>query len=353
MPRAAVALVLIGALVSAAVAAGVTLTILQLQSRTNPQVVNLGSKVTLTEDSAVQQVATRALPAVVSIVTDERGQSYGSGFTVTTDGYIVTNLAVVANSGTLTVLLPNDSHRRDARIVDFDCQTGVAVLKVDQVSNLPTLTFGDSSQLRIGQTVVALGGPYGTLAFAKGEVGSLHRATTIAGNVPRSSATYADTLQTDAVVDTGNSGGPVLNVAGQVVGISVALLNGGQQSSFALASNDVQPAVQQIVQGGQLVVPDLGVETQDLSVEDAALRGLPVGSLVTAVTAGSPAEAAGLRVGDVITQLDDNRLDAGHPLTQVLRAHYRPDQRATVTFTRGSGSISTQATLRGVHPPCR
>lgn len=351
-PFALVALILVCALVSGAVAAGVTVGVLHFQSRTNSREVNLGSRVSLTEDSATQQVAARALPAVVSIVTDEHGDSYGSGFLVTTDGYLVTNVAVVAGSSALTVLIPNEGRRRDARLVDFDCETGVAVLKIDQVSNLPTLSFGDSSQLKIGQALVALGGPFGSgRQEVRGIVSALHRSVA-ATAVARAPAYYADTVQTDADITAAGSGGPVLNVGGQVVGIGFASPGGSGSPAFALSSNSVQPVVEQIVQTGQLVVADLGVATLDLSPEDAAVRGLPVGSLVLRVAPGSPAEQAGIRAGDVITQIDDNRLDAAHPLSQVLRQHYRSSQRAVVSTARGGSSSQVQVTLGGGHPAC-
>lgn len=349
---ALVASTLVAAIVSGAVAAGVTLGVLHLQARTNPQEVNLGSNVTVTEDSAAQQVATKALPAVVSVVTDENGRSFGSGFLITSDGYIVTSVGVVANSGTLTVVLAGDTHRHDARIVDFDCQTGMAVLKVEQVSGLPTLLFGDSSQLKVGQTVVALGGPFGNgSVFAKGAVNALHRTQSVAGAVPRGSGFYSDAIETDAAIDSSSSGGPLVNLGGQVVGVAVAS-GAATAPGFAISSNSVQTEVEQVVTTGQLVVADLGVESTDLSQEDAAIRGLPAGSLVTAVSSASPAEASGVKAGDVITQLDDNVVNAAHPLDQVLRVRYRPAQRPTVTYVRGGSTNQVEVTLKGGHPRC-
>lgn len=350
--RTVLALVLATALVSATVAAGVSYGVLRLQSRTNPQDLNLGSRVQLTEDSAVAQVTARALPAVVSVVTDERGQSYGSGFLVTSDGFIATSVGVVASSATLSVFLPGEARRRDARIVDYDCAIGVAVLKIDGVSNLPTLSFADSSQLKVGQEVIALGGPYGDDLASKGIVSALHRTTPVAGTVPRGPDAYSDTIESDARTGTANAGGPLLNVGGQVVGMNVAP-GTGNLGTFALSSNSVQPDVQQIVQSGQLEVADMGVETDDLSPEQASLRGLPVGSLVVTVAAGSPAGASGLKAGDVITAVDDNKLDAGHPLLQLLRARYKPGQRAVVSYTRGASSSQLEMTLRSERPVCR
>jgi len=137
-----------GLLVAALVAAGVTLAILSLQARTNTQQVNLRNGVTISEDSAIITAAGKAKPAVVSIVTQHQPSLVrGSGYLATTDGYIVTNINVIAGSSGLTVLIPGDSKAHDARLVDYDCQTGVAVIKIDKVSGLPTLGFADPTAL--------------------------------------------------------------------------------------------------------------------------------------------------------------------------------------------------------------
>jgi len=148
-----------GLLVTALVAAGVTLLILRLESRTNPQQVNLRPGVTLTEDSAIVQAAAKARPAVVSVVTQQQPAVVrGSGYLATSDGYIVTNINVIAGANGMTVLIPGDATARDARLVDYDCQTGVAVIKIDKVSGLPTLAFADPTALVQGQVIVAVGG---------------------------------------------------------------------------------------------------------------------------------------------------------------------------------------------------
>src|SRR5215471_18243241 len=166
---------LVAAVVGGAVAAGVTIFVMHQQSRTNPQGVSLGSNVTIKEEDATTTVARNAQPAVVSIVTDSASLTHGSGFLVTTDGYIVTNVGVVANAQTLAVLLSSDNKRHDARLVDYDCTTGVAVLKVDQVSNLPTLALDTSSSLAAGQTVIVVpGGLGGGHGVTRGVIGSLH-----------------------------------------------------------------------------------------------------------------------------------------------------------------------------------
>src|SRR5579872_2832446 len=134
-----IAAIAAGLVVTALVATGVTLTVLHFQSRTNAQQVNLQPGVTIAEDSAIVQAAAKAKPAVVSVVTQQQPSTLvrGSGYLATSDGYIVTNINVIAGSSGMTVLVPNDSKPHDARLVDYDCQTGVAVIKIDKVSGLP------------------------------------------------------------------------------------------------------------------------------------------------------------------------------------------------------------------------
>jgi putative serine protease PepD len=353
-PSALVASVVVAALVGGAVAAGVTLGVIHLQSRTNPQNVSLGSNVTIREEDATTGVARNAQPAVVSIVTDPSSLSHGSGFLVTTDGYIVTNVGVVANAQSLAVVISGDSRRRDARLVDYDCTTGVAVLKVDQVSNLPTLSLDTSDSLSTGQTVIVVPG---TLAdrqgVTRGVIGAVHGMVPITVSWGPGSTQMSNVIQTDAQVDAGASGAPLLNVGGQVIGVTMAATNQGQPTSFALAAADLQPEIEQIVQTGGLVVPSLGAATVDVSTSAALVRGGAAGARIDTVTAGGPADRAGLRTGDVITQLDDQRLDDAHPLAQVLRARFKPDQRVTVTYSRGGSSGQVQLSLLGEHPACR
>jgi len=350
----AILLVVAGLLVTALVAAGVTLAVLQVQSPTKPQQVNLRSGVTLTEDSAIVQAAARARPAVVSVVTQEQpALSRGSGYLATSDGYIVTNIGVIAGAGGMTVLVPGDGKAHEARLVDYDCQTGVAVLKIDKVSGLPTLAFADPNALGQGQVIVAVGGPFDGSAVTPGYVSAMHRVVSI----PNPSSTtrpleLSDIVQTSARINAGTSGGPLLNVQGQVIGIAMEAQPASGLSGFGLNVADIQDVVQQILQSGQVVVPSLGVTSTELSPEMASLYGLPAGSQLVTLEKGGPAATAGLQPGDVITQLDDVKLDAAHPLSLVLRSRFHPNQRVAVTYARSGTSVQAQLTLTGQHPSC-
>ncbi len=338
-------------LLAAVVASGVTLTILRQQARTNPQSVDIRSGVTITEDSAIVQAATRARPAVVSIVTAQQPDvSAGSGYLVTSDGYIVTSVGVLAGATSMTVLVPSDARLHEARLIDYDCATGVAVVKIDNVSSLPTLAFGDPSAVVAGQVFVAVAGPLQGGAVTRGIVSALHRPASMANpSAPDRTVLLSDTLQTDAVIDAGTGGGPVLNVGGQVIG--VAMPGAAGEDGYALNAADIQDDVQQILQTGQVMVPSLGMSTVDIG-EIGALKQLPEGAQIDTITDGGPAAIAGLAIGDVITQLDEVKVDSAHPLSLLLRSQFHVNQRVTVTYTRAGSSSQVQLTLVGQHPTC-
>ena len=349
-----IALVAAGLLVTALVAAGVTLAVLQLQSRTNTQQVNLRPGVTISEDSAIVQAAASARPAVVSVVTQQTPTlSGGSGYLATTDGYIVTNIDVIAGAGAMTVLVPGDATAHQARLVDYDCQTGVAVIKIDKVSGLPTLAFADPTALVQGQLIVAVGGPVEGGAVTPGYVSAMHQVVSLANpSSPLHPLELSDTILTNSVINAGTAGGPILNVGGQVVGIAMQSQPSTETNGFALNVADVQDDVQQILQTGQVIVSSLGANGTELNPQLASLSGLPAGSQLVSLDSGGPAATAGLRPGDVVTQLDDVKLDAAHPLRLLLRSRFHPNQRVTVTYSRGGVSSQVQLTLIGQHPTC-
>lgn len=341
-----------GLIVTVLVATGVTLAVLRTQSRTNNQQVELQPGITITENSAIVAAASKARPAVVSIVTQQTPTIVtGSGYLATSDGFIVTNINVVAGANGMTVLIAGDSNTHDARLVDYDCQTGVAVIKIDKVSGLPTLGFADPNALVQGQVIVAVGGPVAGGAVTPAYVSAVHRLSSESDPVNLGhTLQFSDTIETSAPIDGGTSGGPLLNVGSQVVGIAVE--SSTSRTGFGLNVADIQDDVQQILQTGQVTVASLGASTTDITPEQAALTGIPEGSQVAATDKGGPAAAAGLLPGDVITQIDDVRLDAAHPLTLLLRSRFHANQRVTVTYSRGGVSTQAELTLTGRHPTC-
>src|SRR5438270_9644887 len=273
-----IAAVAAGLVVTILVATSVTLAVLQYQARTNNQQVNLRNGVTLSQDSAIVQAAAKARPAVVSIVTQRQPTIVdGSGYLATSDGYIVTNINVIAGASGMTVLVPGDAKPHDARLVDYDCQTGVAVIKIDKVSGLPTLGFADPTALVQGQRIVAVGGPVEGNAVTPGYVSAMHRVTSANDpvNLGRT-LQFSDTIQTNAAIDGGMSGGPLLNVGSQVIG--VAMESPSSLSGFGLNVADIVDDVQQILSTGQVMVSSLGATTADVTAENAALNGRAEGS---------------------------------------------------------------------------
>ena len=348
-----IAAVVAGLLVVALVSAGVSIAVLRYQARTNPQQIDLRG-VTISEDSAIVKAAARATPAIVSVVTQQPPtEARGSGYLATSDGYVITNTDVISGASGMTVLIPGDAKPHDARLVDYDCQTGVAVLKVDGVRALPTLAFADPNALVQGQVVVAVSGPFDGSAITPAHVSAVHRLvatveTTGGGRIVQ----YSDTIQISATIDRGTAGGPLLNVGGQVIGIAMQT-PASSRGGFGLNVAEIVDEVQQILSTGQVFVSSIGATTTDLTPEIAELNGLPQGAQVVTVTKGGPAAAAGLQTGDVITQIDDVKLDSAHPISLLLRSRFHPNQRVTVTYSRGGSSTQAELTLTGQHPSCQ
>jgi putative serine protease PepD len=347
-----IAAVVAGLLVVALVSAGVSLVVVRYQARTNPQQLDLRG-VTIAEDSAIVKAAAKATPAIVSIVTQQPPTvSRGSGYLATSDGYVVTNTDVISGASSMTVLIPGDAKPHDARLVDYDCQTGLAVIKIDGVRAMPTLAFADPTALVQGQVVVAVSGPFDGSAITPAHVSAIHRVVNNFDSPAGRTVQYSDTIQISANIDRGTSGGPLLNVGGQVIGIAMQTPS-SMRGGYGLNVADIMDGVQKIITTGQVTVASIGATTTDLPPEVAALSGLPQGAQVVSVTKGGPAAAAGLQTGDVITQIDDVKLDSSHPLSLLLRTRFHPNQRVTVTYSRGPNSSQAELTLAGQHPTCQ
>ncbi len=314
----------------------------------------------LTEESAIINVAENAGKAVVEIQTrisspdvflQQEQRGIGSGFIVNSNGYIVTNNHVVENAAQLQVILRDGTKTYDARVVGTSPEDDVAVLKID-AQNLPTLTFGDSSQLKVGQLAIAIGSPLGQQnSVTKGVISALHRSLEVpdpanAGQTER----ILNAIQTDASINPGNSGGPLLNSAGEVIGVNFALeqAQAGPGLGFALDGNAAHDIATQLIQTGHVNRPFLGVSYEQLDQTAAAANGLTVGALVTDVQAGSPAARAGIKAKDVITRVNDQAIDPSHPLKDVLR-QFRPGDQVTLTIDRGGKSQTIKVTL-GTQP---
>ena len=313
----------------------------------------------LTEESSVITVAEKAGPAVVEIATKvvtpdlfvQREQSgIGSGFIVRSDGYIVTNNHVVANATQLKVIVRDQNSRNkayDATIVGSSPDDDIAVLRINATC-LPTLSFGDSTNLKVGQLAIAIGSPLGQQnSVTKGVISALHRSLQVPDPTnPGDVQTILNAIQTDASINPGNSGGPLLNSAGEVIGVNFAVEQGrgGPGIGFALDGNATRDIADQLIKTGRINRPFLGLSYESIDETRAAASSLPVGALVRQVERGSPADAAGIRARDVITQVNDQSIDDNHPLKDVLR-RYRPGDQVTMTVQRGSQTLKLKVTL--------
>jgi serine protease Do len=256
-------------------------------------------------------------------------RGHGSGFIVSADGVVLTNAHVVANAAEVTVKL-TDRREFKAKVIGSDPQTDVAILKID-AGNLPTVKLGESDNVRVGEWVVAIGSPFGfENTVTSGIVSAKARA------LP--DGTYVPFIQTDAAVNPGNSGGPLFNLKGEVIGINSQIYSstGGYQGlSFAIPIDMVVKVKDQLVQHGKVSRGRLGVTIQEVSQPLAESFGLKSagGALVSSVEAGSPAAKAGLKEGDVILSLDGQNISRSIDLSARV-AELRPGENATLSIWR-------------------
>ncbi|MEE8440039.1 MAG: Do family serine endopeptidase [Micropepsaceae bacterium] len=240
-------------------------------------------------------------------------RAMGSGFFIEADGYLVTNNHVVAEADTITVQLP-DGREFEATIIGSDEATDIALLKIDEVTDMPTVEFGDDRLLRVGDWVVAVGNPFGLGGtVTAGIVSSIGRDI--------GAGAYTDYIQIDAPINQGNSGGPTFDLSGRVVGVNSAIFSpsgGSVGIGFAIPSSTVQEVVAQLRAGGEVTRGWLGVQIQSLTPDMAASMGVPdaKGAIVASVIENSPAERAGFQAGDVITAVDDVEVDDYRDLTR-------------------------------------
>jgi serine protease Do len=258
----------------------------------------------------------------------ERGE--GSGFIVSPDGYVVTNAHVVDQSTQVTVKL-TDRREFVAKVVGVDPRSDVAVLKID-AKNLPTVRTGDPARLKPGQWVVAIGAPFG---FENSVTAGVVSATSRAVGAENSIVPF---IQTDVAVNPGNSGGPLFNLDGEVVGINSMIYSGtgGYQGvSFAIPIDVALDVEQQLLKTGRVTRGRIGVAIQDVNAQLAQSFGLdrPRGALVSSVEKGGPADKAGIKEGDIILAVDQRPVDVSSELPGVV-AHLRPGSTATLDVWR-------------------
>ena len=293
------------------------------------------------------------LPSVVTVInkfSNGQPQSSGSGFIVDASrGYIVTNNHVVENvrdtdPGAAFDVVFSDNRKLEAKLVGRDQLTDLAVLQVS-AQNLKAATLGDSDAVPVGSTVVAIGSPLGEFqnTVTAGIVSAKGRRV-----AETQSIFLEDLVQTDAAINEGNSGGPLIWVAThQVIGVNTLVASNASGLGFAISSNTVRQIADELIKNGKVIRGFIGVQYTQFSARQGAQLGLPTGTtgiIVTQVVPGSPAAQAGIRVNDIITKVNDQMIDPQHPLQSVM-VRFRPGDKVKLTLIRDGKAQTVDLTL--------
>ena len=300
---------------------------------------------------SVAEIAQRVLPSVVSIEAQASGGgATGSGFVIDSSGYILTNNHVIAASvtsgGDITVRL-NDGSAFDAKVVGRDSSYDLAVLKIVGAS-LKALQFGDSDKVAVGDSVIAIGSPLGlTGTVTLGIISAKDRAVTAGESSSENS--FINALQTDAAINPGNSGGPLVDATGSVIGVNSAIASLGSSFNsqtgsiglgFAIPINQARKTADQLIKNGKATYPVMGISV-DMNFSG---EGAMIARTGQAIVPGGPAAKAGMRSGDIITEIDGRPITSPDELIVTIRSLSVGD-RVVVTYKRGSESKSATLTL--------
>jgi Do/DeqQ family serine protease len=288
----------------------------------------------------------RKLPA-------QKSQSLGSGFIFRKDGYILTNNHVVAGADNISVKFPGGDEYT-AKVVGLDKDTDIAVLKIDVKENLPTVTFGDSDSLRVGEWVMAIGNPFPILGLDRtvtvGVVSAKGRGNLRFGPGDETPQ-YQNYIQTDASINPGNSGGPLVNIHGEVIGINAALTNPNGEAvnigiGFAVPINLAKSVIPDLVEKGKVSRGYLGIGFQEIDKNTAEALNLPSteGVLVQRVMPDTPADRAGIKTGDVITQFNGHQVMNGSQFMMMV-AQVSPGEDATIEIFRNGKKLTRSLEL--------
>lgn len=324
-------------------------------------VENDGNKIITKEEGDIANVVEKVGPSVVSIVTKATGNSFygareeegaGTGIIVGGDGYILTNKHVVTGASRVGVVLSDGTEYEDVKVLGVDPLNDVAFLKVENVSGLPAVELGDSTSVRVGQRVVAIGNSLGQYqnTVTSGIISGLGRP--VAAQAGDTVENLSDLLQTDAAINPGNSGGPLLNLNGQVIGINTAIIENAQGIGFSIPVNATKGILKGVLARGVVERAYLGVnfipitpdvaKSYKLSVNKGAyIQGLNGKS---AVIKESPADKAGLKDGDIVTKVGGVAIGAGGGISSLI-SEYAPDETIEVTVLRDGKEIVLRVTL--------
>ena len=346
-----IALMLVAALLGGALGAGGVLLLAPSGSGSSSQVLK-GERPSSVIDVATIDTSKQLSPAEVyaqnvastvgittSVTTNYFGftttsAAAGSGFVLSDDGYILTNYHVIENSTSIKVTM-YDGSSYEAQLIDYDESNDIAVLKVD-AENLSPVVLGDSDNLNVGDSVVAIGNPLGELTFSltAGVVSALDREVTLSGNVTM------ELIQTDCAINSGNSGGALFNLYGEVIGITNAKYSSSGSGAsidnigFAIPINSVMNIVESIIEKGYIAKPYIGVSVTSVSSETQSY-GLPKGAAVKAISEDSPAEKAGLQINDIITEANGTAIESSDDLVRLVGDLYDGAELKLTVYRQG------------------
>jgi len=272
--------------------------------------------------------------------TERKATSLGSGFIIKKDGIVVTNNHVIANADDIIVRVDNKEYQ--AKVLGSDPYSDIAVLKIESSKNFKTVDFGNSDKSRVGDWVVAIGNPFGL-------GGTVTSGIISARNRDINLTRYDDFIQTDASINQGNSGGPLFNMNGDVIGINTAIISPSGASSgigFAIPANYASTIIDQLIKFGETKRGWLGVRIQQVNKEMSTIAGLnePTGAFIGGVSEGSPAEKGGIKEGDIILEFDGQKIKTMRNLPKVV-ANTKPNKKVNVKVWREKKLVTLRLTL--------
>ena len=272
--------------------------------------------------------------------TERKATSLGSGFIINKNGTVVTNNHVIANADDIIVRVNNKEY--EAKVLGADPYSDVAVLKIESPKSFKTVEFGNSDKARVGDWVVAIGNPFGL-------GGTVTSGIISARNRDINLTRYDDFIQTDASINQGNSGGPLFNMDGDVIGINTAIISPTGTSSgigFAIPSNAASTIIDQLIKYGETKRGWLGVRIQQVTKEIAVAAGLnePRGAFIGGVSEDGPAKKAGIKTGDIILEFNGEKINTMRNLPRVV-ANTKPNKKVSVKIWRDKKLITKRLTL--------
>lgn len=326
---------------------------------------NDGNSVNFTEGS-IADVANKIAKSVVSIVTSTKttnyfGQDYsgsaaGTGVIVTKDGYILTNKHVINGANKVTVILDDGTTYEDVEVVAVDPLNDIAFLKIKDVDNLTPATLGDSKTINVGQQVIAVGNALGEYqnSVTAGIISGTGRSVTASDGTGQNVETLEDMIQTDAAINSGNSGGPLVNAAAEVIGINTATSSAAENMGFAIPISSIKGMLKQLTETGKAKRAYLGVYASAITAENAKQNNLPVTSgaylyspsSYSAIVKGSPADKAGLKDKDIVIAVNGTKVGAAGSLSDLI-GEYKPGDTVQLTVIREGKEIAVNVTLEG------